>query len=230
MILVRTAVVRALSLGVVSLWVVGSAWAQSHTLFIQDGKVGIGEDNPLFPLHVVDITGPGGKADVLLRLENNGPPRIDQTDTNTGVTFRQTVGQAGPTRFYRIIDLGDPAQVELELTGAGNLIITGALTTATNSYPDYVFDDSYELMPLPDLANFIETHGHLPNVPSAEVTEGGLRVNMSELQVRLLEKVEELTLYTLQQERRLEQQQALIENLQRRLAKLGELEAKNRAD
>lgn len=215
-------VVRVLSLVVLSILVASSASAQTGTLFVENGNVGVNQSNPLFPLHVVDNTGGNGAADLLLRLENNGPPRIDQVDTNANVAFRQTVGQAGAFHFYRLIDLGSPAQVELELRGNGDLFIAGALTTATTTYPDYVFEDSYELMPLADLAKFIETNGHLPNVPSAEETQGGLRVNMSELQVRLLEKVEELTLYTLQQEQRLEQQQALIEKLEQRLAELGE--------
>jgi hypothetical protein len=71
-------------------------------------------------------------------------------------------------------------------------------------------------MPLPQLAAFIDEHGHLPNVPTAADTDGGKSVNMTELQLKLLEKVEELTLYTLQQEQKLEQQQALIETLQQR--------------
>jgi len=193
------------------------AAAQGDVITIKNDNVGIGETDPQYRLHIVDDSGSNGQADVLLALENNGPPRIDQTDTNNNVTFRQTVGLAGTKRFYRVIDMGDPTEVELELNGDGDLVITGALTTAADTYPDYVFDDSYRLMPLSELASYIDVHGHLPNVPSAEETDGGRSIDMSELQVRLLEKVEELTLYTLQQERR-------IEELERRLAGRGEVE------
>lgn len=221
------AALRRLSLATLGLAVSSllawSASAQGGTLFVENGNVGVNEPDPLYRLHVVDDAGSAGMADVLLKLENNGPPRFDQTDTNGGVTFRQTVGLAGTKRYYRVIDVSD-APVELELTGDGDLFISGALTTAGGSYPDYVFADSYPLMPLSELAGFIERHGHLPNVPTAADSDGGKRVNVSELQLRLLEKVEELTLYTLQQEEKLkrqrsllDRQQALIEGLQRRL-------------
>jgi hypothetical protein len=189
---------------------VPTAAAQTDVLTIVNGKVGINEANPAYLLHVVDDNGTGGAADLMLALENNGPPRIDQTDNFSNVTFRQTVGLAGTKRFYRVIDMGTPTQVELELDGSGNLVITGALTTASTTYPDYVFDDTYELMPLSDLAIFIEENGHLPNVPSAEETDNGRAVDMSELQIRLLEKVEELTLYTLQQEKRIAELEARL--------------------
>ena len=58
----------------------------------------------------------------------------------------------------------------------------------------------YDLMSLPELKSFIESNHHLPGVPSAlEVGETG-QINMTEMQRTLLEKVEELTLYTLAQE------------------------------
>jgi hypothetical protein len=204
-----------------------NAAAQADVLVVKNDNVGINVANPLYPLHIVEDTGVAGAADILLRLENNGPPRFDQTDTNANVTFRQSVGLAGTKRFYRVIDIAD-GTVELELTGDGNLIISGALTTAGGSYPDYVFADSYPLLPLSELASFIAEHGHLPNVPTAADSDGGKSVNMTELQLRLLEKVEELTLYTLQQEEKLVRQQGLIDRQQSAIEtlrqRLGDLE------
>jgi hypothetical protein len=76
----------------------------------------------------------------------------------------------------------------------------------TLNAPDYVFEPSYKLMPLQELREFVTQEKHLPNVPTArEVKEGGL--NLSQFQMRLLEKVEELTLYTLTQDQRLTSQQ-----------------------
>ena len=67
-----------------------------------------------------------------------------------------------------------------------------------NGWPDYVFEADYELPPLADIEKYIEVHGHLPNMPSAaEVASNGIL--LGEMNKRLLEKVEELTLYTLQE-------------------------------
>lgn len=66
----------------------------------------------------------------------------------------------------------------------------------TLNAPDYVFEPGYDLMSLDELQAFIAREKHLPNVPSAsQVREQGL--NLSQFQMRLLEKIEELALYTL---------------------------------
>lgn len=66
----------------------------------------------------------------------------------------------------------------------------------TLNTPDYVFEPEYDLMPLDELQAFVAREKHLPNVPSArEVKEQGL--NLGQFQMRLLEKIEELALYTL---------------------------------
>jgi hypothetical protein len=68
-----------------------------------------------------------------------------------------------------------------------------------------VFEPGYRLRSLKEVKGFIETNGHLPEIPSAtEVAEQGL--DMAAMQMRLLRKVEELTLYTMQQQEFIEQQ------------------------
>lgn len=63
--------------------------------------------------------------------------------------------------------------------------------------PDYVFDPEYPLMPLGELKLYISENHHLPRIKSAEEYAATGSVNVGELQVQLLEKVEELTLYIL---------------------------------
>jgi len=84
----------------------------------------------------------------------------------------------------------------------GNIRASGGFISGGSflNVPDYVFEPDYKLLPLPALASYVEKEKHLPDIPSAlEIKEQG--VNMSELQMQLLKKVEELTLYTLQQEK-----------------------------
>ncbi|MGE0822677.1 MAG: hypothetical protein AB7G75_06125 [Candidatus Binatia bacterium] len=74
----------------------------------------------------------------------------------------------------------------------------------TLNVPDYVFEPDYKLMPLRQLASYIEREKHLPEIPPAnKIKEHG--VNLSAMQMDLLKKIEELTLYTLQQEDKLTQ-------------------------
>jgi hypothetical protein len=65
--------------------------------------------------------------------------------------------------------------------------------------PDYVFAHDYALRPLSEVQAFIDENSHLPDVPSAaEIAAKG--VDMTAMQMTLLKKVEELTLYTLELE------------------------------
>ncbi len=104
----------------------------------------------------------------------------------------------------------------------GNLYVKGKKM----SVPDYVFKDDYKLMPLDELKAYVEKNNHLPGVASAdEVGKAGV-VNLSGLQMTLLEKVEELTLYTLQQEEAIASKDA---EMKARDQKIATMEARQRA-
>jgi hypothetical protein len=70
-------------------------------------------------------------------------------------------------------------------------------------WADHVFNKNYSLMPLPEVAQFIKTNGHLPGVPSAaEVTKEG--IDLGKMNAKLLEKIEELTLHLIAQQEKLD--------------------------
>lgn len=76
-------------------------------------------------------------------------------------------------------------------------------------WADYVFYDSYELKSLNELENFIDENGHLPNIPSAaEVESSG--IEMGEITKLQQEKIEELTLYTIQQQKEIDELKQLM--------------------
>jgi hypothetical protein len=87
------------------------------------------------------------------------------------------------------------------------------------TWADYVFDEKYNLKPLEELAEFIKVNKHLPNIPSAkEVSANG--IELGQMNLRLVEKIEELTLYILDLERRLKKQEgqaSLLDSMQKRL-------------
>ncbi|RBW62386.1 hypothetical protein DS884_01955 [Tenacibaculum sp. E3R01] len=86
-------------------------------------------------------------------------------------------------------------------------IVANKVTLRVGSFPDYVFADNYELMPLEAVASFIKKHQHLPNMKSEkEVVKEG--IDLKELTLKLVEKVEELTLYTIQQQQLINELQA----------------------
>src|SRR3954453_6448950 len=91
--------------------------------------------------------------------------------------------------------------------------------------PDYVFEPSYNLMSLTQVASYIKENKHLPNIPSASdfKKEG---INLSKLQMSLLEKVEELTLHAVSQNDEMTQLRAENQKLQDRLAALEQAIAK----
>lgn len=87
-------------------------------------------------------------------------------------------------------------------------ILTEKLKVAllsTSDWADYVFHPDYELMPLGEVSKYIAKHGHLPDVPSAEtmLEEGGMDV--LETSAMLLRKIEELTLYVIQLESKIDE-------------------------
>lgn len=81
------------------------------------------------------------------------------------------------------------------------------------AWADFVFDSSYQLAPLYQVEKYIQQNKHLPDVPSAsEVKKEGLDVGDS--QALLLRKIEELTLYIIEQNKKIDQQNERIQKLE----------------
>ncbi len=78
------------------------------------------------------------------------------------------------------------------------------LKLETSLWPDYVFQEDYKLRTLSEVEKYIKKNNHLPGiVPQKEAIENG--IDVGDLQVKLLEKIEELTLYIIQQDKRLKE-------------------------
>ena len=89
----------------------------------------------------------------------------------------------------------------------------------SESWPDYVFKPSYKRMSLDEVEKFININGHLPNVASAtEMAATGNNLNKTD--IKLLEKVEELTLYLLEMKKANEVQNSEIQNLKKQVKSL----------
>lgn len=89
------------------------------------------------------------------------------------------------------------------------------ITVTDLNWADFVFYPGYDLMPLSELAQFIKEQGHLPAIPTAaEVEKEG--VELGSMQALLLQKIEELTLYVIEQNAEIERLQMAVHDLQGR--------------
>jgi hypothetical protein len=103
-----------------------------------------------------------------------------------------TIGEVTPQGSYRLF-VRDGIRTESIKVDVAYL----------NSWSDYVFQSDYKLLKLSDLAQYIQKHKHLPGIPSAEeVVKNGL--DLAEMDAKLLAKIEELTLYLLEQKKEID--------------------------
>ncbi len=100
---------------------------------------------------------------------------------------------------------------EYKLDVNGTIRATG-VKVRTSSGADFVFESDYKLKPLSDVETFISTYNHLPEVPSAEdmKSEG---IDVSDMQIKLLQKIEELTLYIIEQDKQIKALQETLESI-----------------
>ena len=121
------------------------------------------------------------------------------TNTNTlcatMLDNRLGIGTSNPQYHLDVMGTIRAKEILVETTGA-----------------DFVFADNYHLRPLSEVKTFIAENKHLPEIQSAqEMQENG--VSVSELQTRLLQKIEELTLYLIQQEETIQELRQEVELL-----------------
>jgi len=83
---------------------------------------------------------------------------------------------------------------------------------ASDNWPDYVFTSGYVLRPLDEVKKHIAEEGRLPGFPAAgEIEANGFE--LGEMQRKMMEKIEELTLYILQQEEKMQSLQKQLDQL-----------------
>lgn len=102
---------------------------------------------------------------------------------------------------------------EYALAVSGGILTTEVLVKEVSEWYDFVFDDDYELKSIQELEQYINSNGHLPDMPSEnDVLNKGY--GLVEMDGLLLKKIEELTLYTIELHKVIENQQKIIETLQ----------------
>lgn len=97
-------------------------------------------------------------------------------------------------------------------TGTSKLAVEGRIAArelklTVNPFPDYVFEEGYKLLSLQELKNYIAINKHLPEIPSANEIKDNDGMDVGKMQADLLKKIEELTLYIIQQDAKIEKLQ-----------------------
>ena len=202
--------------------------APTNTLYINgSGNVGIGTANPDADLSVEGADGES-KIYVEERTSTSGTyTLLELNATQNRPRFAITNGgansNAGSTWNFDVLNDGNFAFINggggsvFTFETDGDLSIEGEFISggSTLNVPDYVFADDYYLPTLDEVRTHIDTNSHLPGVPSAgEVVSEGL--NVTEMQLTLLRKIEELTLYILEQDETIQE----LEKLRDRVATL----------
>ena len=91
-----------------------------------------------------------------------------------------------------------------KLAVAGNVIAESIKVQLSTAWPDYVFAKSYKLPALAEIEKFINENGHLPGIPIAsEVKASG--IDLGEMNAKLLQKIEELTLHLIRQQKEIDE-------------------------
>jgi len=188
----------------------------SHIHIVSGGDVGIGTTSPTHKLTVNQGH---------LNFDHNYGIMLD-TDANAVYGFipyqtgLQSFGGLGPNcvedfgmvvHSDRLIAFtetdGNKMVGWMDLNG-NKMVWDGTISSKrvvvqTNVWADYVFKEGYQLKSLEEVKNYIDANGHLPNIPSQkEMIEEG--IDISEMNVKMMEKIEELFLHTIEMKEEIE--------------------------
>ncbi|MNY48398.1 hypothetical protein D3C86_1837310 [compost metagenome] len=86
----------------------------------------------------------------------------------------------------------------------------------TSQWSDFVFHKEYSLKPLDEVEQFIQSNKHLPDIPSAEQVKAN-GIDLGEMDAKLLQKIEELTLYIIEQNKTIIEQGKKIAELEKKM-------------
>lgn len=151
----------------------------------------------------------------------NGSVTADNlTVSNTATTDNLTVANNSTIEgklTTNELDVNNDVRIgpnnEADLTVNG-IVTAKEVVVRQNVWSDHVFNDKYELQSLEALEDYINNHNHLPGIPDEKtIKEKG--INVSEMNAKLMEKIEELTLYTIKQQKVIKSLKKEIEKLQK---------------
>ncbi|MEO6406783.1 MAG: hypothetical protein ABIY51_11535 [Ferruginibacter sp.] len=203
-------------------------WNEGGAFF--SAKVGIGLTNPRCMLSILSGTINGANNTEVLQLAGRNPMQLFSDANGTDVAYMKGVTDNSVTPQYPVagLEIGAAPNTSIYLSANYSPVLTiasnnnvGIGTTnptyklsvngnirskevvVETGWADYVFDKKYKLVPLEEVEKFIEQNNHLPNIPSAKEIETNGQA-LGDLQRKMMEKIEELTLYVIQLKKEIE--------------------------
>ncbi len=223
-----------------------------------NGNVGIGTNNPGKKLEVngdILLNNDSGIKQIFTwnasdnnwRIGTNENPGFTRALANRHVqylTYSTSAGQGfaigvnGGNSSFEILGSNHMAYFRGNVglgttsTGSHKLAVEGSIgareiKVEASGWSDFVFYDDYQLPTLEQVEQHIKEKGHLKDIPSAaEVEKNG--IFLGEMDAKLLQKIEELTLYTIQQEKELKKVKAQEAKIQKQEKRIQKLEQENK--
>lgn len=191
----------------------------STRFVIKDKLIGLGTNAPQSKLHIEGSNNTESQIS-LVNTANNTAWTITPMFNDDRLSFR-----ANNSNYEEVMILHSSGNVGIGTTNPdAKLAVKGDIHTQEVKVdlngaiaPDYVFEEDYDLRSLEETESYIQANKHLPEIPSAtEMEENGFE--LKEMNLKLLQKIEELTLYLIEQNKQIEAQQNRIEQLEKKVS------------
>ncbi len=200
----------------------GALGSGINRLFMQNGKTGINNNNPMATLDIRDA----GAASILLSTQSVNPSFLWTSnailsynfgiDANGNGQIGANINSPASLIQFRLNGINNKPQVwigkkpttgphtDFSLAVDGKLVANSIYVTLQGNWADFVFEDNYPLMPMHELEKFYKSNRHLPGIPSAEHVKAN-GVDIESMNTLLLLKIEELTLYMVSLQKQLDE-------------------------
>jgi len=198
---------------------IGLVFFSENNYLFEKGKVGI---NTIRPLYDLDVRGSIFTKQLTLFDKELYKENIDgwvlcsdaggQAYWTEPGTFNDNAWTLRGNNIYRMegyVGIGTTQTYGYKLAVDGGVLAEEVTVKMSHDWPDYVFEEGYSLLPIQQLKTYINDKGHLPGIPAAEeIRETGLAVG--KMESLLLKKIEELTLYIINQETKINALESMI--------------------